>query len=146
MTANGEDWPSFFIDAIKSVDLDIELAMEASGSREGWLQTEVMMYGRRRPSSTVFIYPNYAPIEAGSTKKFDFAAYDSDAMGARLLAVAELKIMAGHYDSAWKCLTGGGEWPGFRGLPQGQRRPVTRDEARECQATWGLIPDAKRLW
>jgi hypothetical protein len=140
-----ENWPKFFCDAIRSVDDDLPLAMKAAGSREGWLQTEVMLYGRRLEPKPKYIYPNYRPIAAKTSKKFDFAAYENDDDEAPLLAVAELKIIAGHFRSAWKCLTGAGEWPGFDGLPPRRKRIVTPWELDRCAAPWGLIPDAKRL-
>jgi hypothetical protein len=140
-----ENWPRFFCDAIRSVDKDLTLAMRAAGSREGWLQTEVMLYGRRLEPKPTFIYPNYRPIAPKTSKKFDFAVYENDGDEAPLLAVAELKIMAGHFRSAWKCLTGAGKWSGCDSLPRGRRRFVTTRELDRCKAVWGLVPDAKRL-
>src|SRR5690242_18558253 len=97
-----DNWPAFFYEAITSLGSRLDEAMWAEGSRAGWLQTEVMLYGRRR-TPQAFIYPNYTKIADKGRMKFDFAAYENGEAEGRLLAVAELQIMAGHFIDGWKC-------------------------------------------
>lgn len=133
-------WLQFFVDAIASLEPRMSLAMQADGCRENWLQTEIMMFAAVR---NIGVWTNYEP--AMPSGKHDLAAYDSDADDASTTMVAEIKIMAGHFQP--KCLVGARASLVPDLIPvEGQRRYVTHEEILAADhAEWGLIPDAARL-
>lgn len=140
-------WLQFFVDAIGSLEPRMGLAMQADGCRENWLQTEIMMFAA---DQKLDVWTNTEPVvrpdgTIAKNNKHDLAAYQTGAKDAPATMVAEIKIMAGHFQS--KCLVGARTALVPDLIPmEGQRRHVTRDEILAADhGEWGLIPDAARL-
>lgn len=138
------EWSRVFVEAIGSLEPRMDLAMQADGCRENWLQTEIMMFAANR---NLAVWTNSEPIflPAGtisSNGKHDLAAYDD---GSAATMVAEVKVMAGHFQK--KCLVGARTGLVPKLVPQkGQKRYVSREEIMAAgHQEWGLIPDAARL-
>lgn len=139
-------WLQFFVEAIGSLEPRMQLAMQAVGCRENWLQTEIMMFADARNISVWtnterLVRPGGALDKRG---KYDLSSYEDDSENAATTMVAEIKIMDGYFSP--KCLVGGtAQWRDF--IPKGEaRRYITPDEILAADhGEWGLIPDAARL-
>lgn len=133
-------WPKLFVDAIGSLQPRMRLAMTADGSREAWLQTEVMMYAA---GHGIDVWTNCEPVRFGARSrgsKYDWAAYRGD----KPAMVAEVKIMSGAFLP--KSLLGrrANQWRGYAG----RRHPIVISEeeiGRPSPGDWGLFADAARL-
>lgn len=140
-------WPDLFIEAMGSLEKRMPIAMQANGCRESWLQAEVMMYADQRD---VELWVNTEKVRDASGKELDrqrhdWAAYED---GVTASMVSEVKIMAGHFSSAAKCLLGSRAKHLSAFLPGAGhgKRLVTNSEIQACtQNDWGLLPDAARL-
>ncbi len=141
-----EDLANIVFNALDELEGRMELAMQANGCREAWLQAEIMMHAKKK--FAVDIWTNTEPVVPSSNgkstggRKHDLAAYDDND---NPVTVAELKIMSGNFLT--KCMFGGGngKWQPAA-LAAAQTPIIDLDELTDDEAEdWGLISDARRL-